>query len=94
MVIFKSLIHIIQVVTYMKETNLNLTVTSVPYTLSLYFKTDSDDYAAFSLIDCRRVINAELLDELIEHHKLVVKKMFKAESAIVISKREYDENAD
>ena len=83
-----------KVVTYKKKTNLNLTATSIPYTLSLYFKTDNDGYAAFSLIDCRKIINAELLAELIEHHKLFVKKMFKAKSAIVISKREYDENAN
>lgn len=83
-----------KVVTYMNKTNLNLTATSVPYTLSLYFKTDNDGYAAFSLLDCRRVISAELLAKLIEYHKLVVKEMFKAESVFVISKREYDENAD
>lgn len=77
----------------MNETNLNLTTTSVPYTLSLYFKTDNGDYAAFSLIDCAKVISPELFDKIIEDHKLVLKEVFKAESVIVISKREYDENA-
>ena len=31
---------------------------------------------------------------LAQNYKLVVKEMFKAESVFVISKREYDENAD